>query len=114
MLGKIEACSFRTFVATDIVDILILNIGDNSPYLYVLSFLEEGHRGEQDEDGDGNDQTNWEARALRLGIIWVTQTNDTNFAHRPSPKIAVPCACDSDGVWIVARRQTCRILGWWI
>ena len=53
VLGKIEAgCSYSTFVATDIVDVLIpLNIGDTSRDMYVLSIIEEERRGKQDEEG---------------------------------------------------------------
>ena len=48
VLGKIEACSFCTFVATDINVLIPLDIGDISRNAYVPSIVEEGHRGRHD------------------------------------------------------------------
>ena len=49
VLEKIEAYSFRTFVATDIDVLIPLNIVDTSRNAYVPSILEEGHRGRHDD-----------------------------------------------------------------
>ena len=49
VLGKIEACSFRTIFAPDINVLSPLNMGDIARNAYVPSIVEEEHRGRHDD-----------------------------------------------------------------